>query len=280
MAVSRGWVVITGGGTGIGRALAHHFAAKGCPVLACGRRLQPLEDMKASAPAPGRVAIVACDIGTREGRVALVDKFAHLSDKPRVELLVQNAAIGDPGPLDTMSIDHFEETLRANVVAPLALTQAFLPALQRSAAQDTRGGRILHLGTGVAHEAQASTCAYGVSKMAFHRLYQQINADALGGVRAASLSPGMVDTEGVRDHVAKARALALPHVRFFDEAFANGWATPEGDLMAFVDAVLALDSDAFGAREWRYAEWRVAGARMFDGGGGGANGGGGVSSAL
>ena len=79
--------------------------------------------------------------------------------------------------------------MKVNVVAPMALTQAFLPALRAGS------GRIMHLGTSVAFRPQEGTLTYGVTKMAFHRLYQQINAEPIG-VPCGSLSPGMVDTEG------------------------------------------------------------------------------------
>ena len=79
--------------------------------------------------------------------------------------------------------------MRVNVVAPMALTQAFLPGLRAG------NGRIMHLGTSVAFRPQEGTLTYGVTKMAFHRLYQQINAEPIG-VPCGSLSPGMVDTEG------------------------------------------------------------------------------------
>jgi len=66
----------------------------------------------------------------------------------------------------------------------------------------------------------------------------------------------MVDTEGVQDHVAKARALDLPHVKFFDEAFQNGWTTDMADLMIFVDELLAKDPADFASREWKFSEWK------------------------
>ena len=77
--------------------------------------------------------------------------------------------------------------------------QAFLPALRAGR------GRILHMGTSVAHRPQEGTLTYGLTKKAFHRLYEQINAEADLGVPCGSVSPGMVDTEGVQDHVRKAR---------------------------------------------------------------------------
>ena len=86
----------------------------------------------------------------------------------------------------------------------MALTQAFLPALRAG------NGRVMHLGTSVAFRPQEGTLTYGVTKMAFHRLYQQINAEPIG-VPCGSLSPGMVDTE-----VSSNFQIVNPS-RFFDQ---------------------------------------------------------------
>lgn len=242
----RDLVVITGGGTGIGRALVHHFS-KAHRVVTCGRRLDRLKAAREAAPRPEAVTVVQCDIGSAAGRDALL---RGVPSDQKCLLLVQNAAIGDPAPLGEIDIEHFEESLRVNVVAPLALMQALLPALQG-------GGRVLHLGTSVAHRPQRGTATYGITKMAFHRLYEQMNAEG-AGVPVASLSPGMVDTEGVRDHVDKARALGLPHVHWFDKAFAEQATMPVDDLLRFVDHLMALDGETFASREWSASEWRRA----------------------
>ena len=239
------WVIITGGGGGIGRALVHHFS-RTHRVLTCGRRAAPLRETRCSAPLPDSVIVCACDISCSDGRNAFV---SALPAGAPVALLVHNAAIGDPSPIQQLDVGHFEESLRVNVVAPLALSQAFLPHLVRG------NGRILHLGTSVAFRPQSGTATYGITKAAFHRLFEQLNAEGTS-VPVGSLSPGMVDTEGVRDHVAKARALALPHVAFFDTAFERGWATPLPELMLLVDELLAMDAAEFSKREWRFSEWR------------------------
>jgi short-subunit dehydrogenase len=93
---------------------------------------------------------------------------ASLPLDAKVQLLVQNAAAGDPASFSTVSPEHLEHCLRVNVVAPLALTQGFLPALQAGE------GRVLHLGTSVAHQPQEGTLTYGVTKMAFHRLSEPL----------------------------------------------------------------------------------------------------------
>jgi len=97
---------------------------------------------------------------------------------------------------------------------------------------------------------------YGITKAAFFRLFQQLNAEGLD-VAVGSLSPGLVDTEGVRDHVAKARSLDLPHVSFFDQAFEQGWTTSIDQLMSLVDEVLRMPDDKFTSQEWRFSEWRT-----------------------
>ena len=91
--------------------------------------------------------------------------------------------------------------------------------------------------------------------MAFHRLYRQINAEPGLGVVCGSLSPGMVDTPGVEDHLSKARALGLPHVKYFEQAYQQGSMTPEEGLMDMVQDLLEMEPQLFASREWRYNEW-------------------------
>merc|ERR1712224_648322 len=132
--------------------------------------------------------------------------------------------------------DHWEYSLRVNVTAPLFLVQALLDKLKRGR------GRVLHLGTSVAFRPQYGTTTYGVTKAAFFRIYQQLNADLKGtGIVAGSLSPGVVDTEGVRDHITKARSMDLPHVAFFDQVYKEHKLSNPKNLMELFD--LALSSD-------------------------------------
>jgi len=239
------WIVVTGGGSGIGRAIVKYFS-ESHNILTCGRRCGPLEETKAQARRPERVLTVQADISDQTDR----ERFAaSLPPGAPVVLLVQNAAVGDPARLPEVSLSHLEEALRVNLVAPLALTQALLPALRLGA------GRILHLGTSVAHQPQEGSLTYGITKMAFHRLYQQINAEPGLGVVCGSLSPGMVDTAGVQDHLTKARALGLPHVKYFDEAYKQGSMTPEENLMVLVKKLLEMEPELFSSKEWKYSEW-------------------------
>ena len=163
------WAVITGAGTGIGEGLARHLASKGYHVLAVGRREERLK--KLSADFPKNIFPLSTDISTDEG----VEKiFKAVPEDEELVYLVQNAAIGVPGRLGEIKRADFEYAIAVNVTAPLMLTQRLLPRLRQSK------GRILHIGTNIAFNAQTGTATYGITKMAFHRLYEQLKVDLQG----------------------------------------------------------------------------------------------------
>merc|ERR1712156_943133 len=94
------WIIVTGGGTGIGRAIVKHFSETH-KILTCGRRLEPLEETKASSCNPSNVQIVQADIAQDSDRQKLI---ARLPPDAGVALLVQNAAIGDPDRLPDVDL--------------------------------------------------------------------------------------------------------------------------------------------------------------------------------
>ena len=165
------WAIITGAGTGIGAGLAKHLANKGINVLAVGRRLEPLQQVKEDFPE--KIYPLSADIATDEG----IDKIVQsIPTEDTLVYLVQNAAIGVPGKLGEIRREDFEYAIAVNVTAPLMMTQRLLPRLKLAKGQ----GRILHIGTNIAFTAQTGTATYGITKMAFHRLYQQLKVDLVG----------------------------------------------------------------------------------------------------
>mmetsp|Transcript_33053 Transcript_33053/g.37121 ORF Transcript_33053/g.37121 Transcript_33053/m.37121 type:complete len:251 (-) Transcript_33053:71-823(-) len=242
------WVVITGGGSGIGRTLVHHFS-KEYKVLTCGRRGKALYDTKVGSTYPERVVVVEADIAKSNDRERFINT---LPTDAELYLLIQNAAIGDPGELMDIDPAHLEYALQVNVVAPLALVQLLRRNLLHKG-DGGRGGRVLHLGTSVAHSPQKGTLTYGITKKAFHRLYEQLNVEE--GIVCGSISPGLVDTEGVQDHITKARLCNLPHVQYFDQAFKNDWTTSSEKLVDFIMELLQMDDATFISQEWKFSEW-------------------------
>merc|ERR1711892_642627 len=224
------WAIVTGAGTGIGQALTTALAGCGVHVLAVGRRQEPLDAVAAAAP-PGVVHPLQGDISQEE----VIEKIAEaIPAGDQLCYLVQNAAVGVPSRLADLKREDFEYALAVNVTAPLFLTQRLLPRLQASQ------GRILHLGTGGA----------------FHRLYEQLKVELAGtGVLVGSVSPGMVHTEGLSEHLKLAKEEQLPHVAYFAQAEQDGLIR-EADLAAkFLLFLLQQAGDEeFSRQEWKLGD--------------------------
>jgi len=237
---------VTGAGTGIGKAVAEALAQGGIHVLAVGRRRERLDEVAAAAP-PGVVHPLEGDISKDE---VMNDIFDAIPASDKLCYLVQNAAVGVPGRLADMRRDDFEYAMAVNVTAPLFLTQKLLPKLQVS------NGRILHLGTGVAFNAQLGTTTYGLTKMAFHRLYEQLKVELEGsGVIVGSVSPGIIDTEGVTEHLKLAKAEQLPHVAYFSQAEEAGLIRPAETAARFIMFLLQqTDDQEFSRQEWKLGD--------------------------
>lgn len=236
------WAVITGAGTGIGAALAKELTKHDLQVLAIGRRLDPLLQMQKEAPFSEAIFPLAADISTRDGQQKIFDTIP--ADN-YVKFLVQNAAVGVPSRLEDIKQEDFEYAMAVNVTAPLMLTKGFLPQLKRS------GGRVLHLGTNVAFKAQLGTTTYGVTKMAFHRLYEQLKVELAGsGVFVATVHPGVVDTEGLWEHIRLANQHQLPHVAYFGQVQKEGKMLTAEFSAKFLTFVLMETKDEEFSQEW------------------------------
>mmetsp|Transcript_89444 Transcript_89444/g.239751 ORF Transcript_89444/g.239751 Transcript_89444/m.239751 type:complete len:288 (+) Transcript_89444:19-882(+) len=239
------WAVITGGGTGIGRILASHFSRR-YNVVIVGRRGHLLDATRACAANPETVRCVQADIATEAGRSSVLQAIPR---DAAVGLVIQNAAIGDPGKLRDIDLGHFLEAMAVNVAAPLALVQDLLPSLRRA-----QRPVIVHLGTSVADWPQVGTTTYGVTKAAFKRLGQQLQVELSGIVDVALITPGVVDTEGLREHVSKAHAAFLPHAHYLEKALPGG--TTSSELTSFVDWVLSKSTADLHSKEWKFSEWK------------------------
>lgn len=135
-------VAVTGAGTGIGRATARAFAAEGAHVVAIGRRAEPLEE---TAAGHDRIMPLAADItaGGEPDRIVQTVLGTH----GRLDVLVNNAGIVRSGALGTLTPETIEVQLATNLVAPILLTQAALPPLEKS------GGVIVNVSTSVGQRA-------------------------------------------------------------------------------------------------------------------------------
>ncbi|SDM63989.1 SDR family NAD(P)-dependent oxidoreductase [Allokutzneria albata] len=177
-------VLVTGAGTGIGRATALTFAKQGANVVVVGRRPEPLAEVAAHDEA---VHVIAADItgpGAPERIVAeTVERFGGL------DVLVNNAGIVRSGQLGEITPGSISEQLATNFVAPVLLTQAAVPHLRRD------GGVVVNVSTAVAQRGWPTSSVYAATKAAVDTFTRSWAVElAPLGIRVVAVAPGAIDT--------------------------------------------------------------------------------------
>ncbi|MEU0247160.1 SDR family oxidoreductase [Streptomyces sp. NPDC006235] len=178
-------VLVTGAGTGIGRATARAFADTGAQVVAVGRRAAPLAETAAHDPA--RIGPLVADI-TADGAPDSIVRTA-LDRHGRIDVLVNNAGIVNTQSLRTYTRAAVEPELATNLLAPVLLVQAALPALE-----DSRGV-IVNVTTAVGQRGWPGNSLYAAGKAALEILTRSWAVElAPLGIRVAAVAPGAIGT--------------------------------------------------------------------------------------
>ena len=130
--------VITGAGSGLGRDLALQLAAKGYVVF--GTALAPAEALDLKQASAGRVSLTVCDITKPEAVKAWAAGVTEALGERGLDLLISNAGILTPGPLEVLPLDAIRREFEVNVFGGLSVINAFLPALRQAK------GRVVQVG--------------------------------------------------------------------------------------------------------------------------------------
>jgi NAD(P)-dependent dehydrogenase (short-subunit alcohol dehydrogenase family) len=253
--------IVTGGGSGLGRASALELAALGARVVVCGRRAEPLEETAARSDG-GRVEAQACDIREEDQVEALVDGV--LERQGRIDLLVNNAGGQYMTPAEDITPKGFRTVMRLNVEGTWLMTHA---VATRAMIPDARGGKILNV-TLSPHHGLPGMAHSSAARAAVENLTRVLSIEwARFGIRLTALAAGHFATDTLKTKypkpVVEGVAGTVPLGRLgAEEEFA--WlvaylATPAGDY--FSGAVLTLD----GARDNWYGSWPPGG--LVDAGG-------------
>lgn len=185
-------VAVTGGTSGLGRALVHLLHEQGARVAFVARRRDGVE--RVAQQHPGAHGIVG-DVASKDDIYPMALQI--LGELGGVDLLVNNASDLGPTPLALLgdtACEDLERALAANVVGPFRLTRALLGALAASA-REGRGGIVLNVSSDAAVNAYPSWGAYSASKAALRHLTNIWDAEMSGqGVRFLSIDPGDMDT--------------------------------------------------------------------------------------
>jgi len=181
--------VVTGGSSGIGRAITGALAHAGASVVVVARRKKELAATVDELAADGcRAAWVSADLSTRDGIRAAAEEAAEAFGEP--DILVNSAGINLRPPMSELGEQEWDTTMAVNLEAPFLLGQRFGPGMAE------RGfGRIIHITSQQAHRAFVQSGAYGVSKGALESLARsQAEAWSPYGVTCNTLVPGFVIT--------------------------------------------------------------------------------------
>ncbi|WBB75414.1 SDR family NAD(P)-dependent oxidoreductase [Micromonospora sp. WMMD1128] len=177
-------VVVTGAGTGIGRATAQSFAAAGNQVVAVGRRAATLAETAAGRPG---IVPLTTDVTAPDAPARIVD--AALDRYGRLDVLVNNAGVAGGGALADLDEDAARRQMETNVLAPIRLAHAAVDALA-----DTRGV-LVNVTTSVGSRAWPGASVYAAGKAALDSLTRSWAVElAPRGVRVVAVAPGAVDT--------------------------------------------------------------------------------------
>lgn len=180
--------IVTGGGRGIGRAIAQRFAAEGASVVVAARtKAQVMQTAKEIEGAGGKAAWVAGDVSREEDAARAVRKA--LERFQRVDILVNNAGIYGPvAPIEEISAAEWDNVIAANLRGAFLMTRAVLPEMYARG-----GGAILNISSVAARAAIPWGAAYATTKAGMLGLTRTTAAEgARRGVRANVILPGPV----------------------------------------------------------------------------------------
>ena len=241
-------ILITGGGTGIGRALAERFAAKGWQVTIVGRRLELLQEV--ARDYPDKISIISADVGRNQDRQKIVSEA-----KGTLDLLVHNAAVlGPVGPILDQSPEDWKSHMATNVEGPLFLTQALLPNL-------VENSRVVNISSGAAHQGIPGWGMYCTSKAALFMLGQLLKDElAQRNIWFGSVRPGIVDTP-MQAEIRTLEPEDFPMVEQFQQYKATGALVTSELVAQYLEwLLLEVSGPQLGEQEWdiRDAEWQSA----------------------
>ena len=195
--------IVTGAGTGIGKAVVLALLKEGYSVALAGRRAEPLEKAIAdSAAGAARTLAVPTDVGNPESVRAL---FAKTKEKfGRLDLLFNNAGIAAPGkPLEELTYEQWKAVVDTNLTGAFLCTQE---AFRIMKSQDPRGGRIINNGSISAHAPRPNSAPYTSTKHAITGLTKSTSLDG----RKYDIACGQIDIGNALTELAANFAKGVP----------------------------------------------------------------------
>lgn len=202
MSADRRVAIVTGAGTGIGKAAALALLQDGWQVVLAGRRREPLQAVADVSGAGARTLVLPTDVAQPDAVRALFD--ATVQAWSRVDVLFNNAGVSAPGvPLEDLPFEQWQSAVDINLTGMfLCIQQAF----RVMKAQSPRGGRIINNGSISAHAPRPNSIAYTATK---HGVMGLTKAASLDG-RKYDIAVGQIDIGNAATEMAERMAKGVP----------------------------------------------------------------------
>ncbi len=190
--------VVTGGGQGIGAAVARALAAEGAAIVVAARSADPIEKVAAEIrDGGGKAWAVRCDVTDAASVHSLVQAAARRAGV--VNILVNNAGAAHSAPLAKITLEDWNRLLAVNATGTFLCTQAFMPAMVMR-----KQGSIVNVASVAGLAGARYIAAYAAAKHAVIGLTRSVAAELEGtGVTCNAVCPGFVDTEMTKQSVAR-----------------------------------------------------------------------------
>jgi NAD(P)-dependent dehydrogenase (short-subunit alcohol dehydrogenase family) len=199
--------IVTGAGSGIGRATAVELASKhGHRLALCGRRSEPLNE---TAKLTGSCLVIQADVSKPDDVARLVDQtIAHFG---RIDIVVNNAGFAPMRTVEALSLEEWRAILDINLSAVFYLIKAVWPIYKRQG-----GGVIVNISSLAARDPFAGLGAYGAAKAGLNLLSLALAREgAADNIRVYTVAPGAVETQMLRGIVNQDQ---LPPAQTLDPA--------------------------------------------------------------
>jgi meso-butanediol dehydrogenase/(S,S)-butanediol dehydrogenase/diacetyl reductase len=203
--------LITGGGSGIGTAIAERFVTDGAKICITGRRKEMLEKVAESLPS-GSVVICQGDVSKEEDGKRMVETTVKFGGK--INVLVNNAGINHPAPIAELDLKLWEHVIAVNLTGPFLLMKEVIPYMRKEG-----GGSIINIASLGGLRCLPSMPAYCSSKAGLIMLTQQAALEyGSKNIRSNVVCPGGVSTEmTVKDFGEFGRMLGIEHNTFINQ---------------------------------------------------------------
>ena len=185
------YALITGGGTGIGKAIAARFINEGANVLICGRTTSTLEKTSNEIHS----LFYEVDVSDSHSIKNLAD-FVIKQGWGSLDILVNNAGVFKNNSVETCTEEEWDHIIGTNLKGTYLMSNAFIPMM-------SKGSSILNISSNLGLRAIGNSAAYCTAKAGVINLTRSMAIDLAGRIRVNCICPGIVETRMVTDRIEK-----------------------------------------------------------------------------